>query len=62
MKYKLILCFRPISFMFLKNWYSLYRWNNPTEYENQIFRMIDIGVITIGYKYTKEDILINPQE
>ena len=46
---KLIICFRPIRWMFLSNWYSMYRWKYPQEYENRIHKLIDIGSITVGY-------------
>ena len=45
---KVIICFRPISWMFRGNWYSLYRWRNPQYYENKTFKLIDIGSITVG--------------
>lgn len=47
---RLILNFRPIEFMFIKNWYSLYRWRNPfTHFNNETVKLIDIGSLTIGY-------------
>ncbi len=46
----MILVFRPLKFIFYKNWYSVYRWTHPTEYENTISHLIDFGFLTIGYK------------
>jgi hypothetical protein len=46
---EIILCFRPIKWMFIRNWYSMYRWNNSTHYENRVHKLIDFGFITFGY-------------
>ena len=50
---RIIVRFRPISYIFYKNWYSLYRWKNPHYYEDEDkvrVKLIDIGAITIGYR------------
>jgi len=46
---KVVIAFRPIKWMFLSNWYSLYRWSHPTEYYGLTYKLIDIGILTIGY-------------
>lgn len=48
-RYRFILRFRPIRHIFNKNWYSAYRWKNPTEYYGETIRLFDIGFIVIGY-------------
>jgi len=46
---RMILRFRPISWMFRRNWYSFYRWTHPQDYGNEIYKLFDFGSITIGY-------------
>ncbi len=46
---RLTLVVRPISYMFRKNWYSLYRWKNPPEIEGEIAHLVDFGSFTFGY-------------
>ena len=46
---RLIFRVRSISWLFRKGWYSLYRWKNPTYCNNEMSKMIDIGMFTIGY-------------
>lgn len=54
---KLIIAFRPFRWFFYKNWWSVYRWNHPTAFDGQFFRLIDMGAITIGYRrpYKRSD-------
>lgn len=47
---QLIFRIRSLDFLFNKNWYSLYRWKNPQYYSGSIFKLIDIGMFTIGYR------------
>ena len=46
-----VIAWRGFNFLFIKHWYSLHRWNNPSNYEGHIFKLIDIGAFTIGYYY-----------
>lgn len=46
---ELVIAIRPIEFLFIGNWYSMYRFIHPVECESGIGRFIDLGVITIGY-------------
>jgi hypothetical protein len=51
-QYGIVFCCRPIVWAFRKNWYSLYRsktWNDyPQSTGNGQFKVIDIGMFTIG--------------
>ena len=49
MKIKLIVAVRPLRWMFIRHWYSFYRWTHPQDYENRTYRLVDIGSITIGF-------------
>lgn len=51
---RLVVAIRPISWMFLRNWYSVYRWTHPQDYMNRVYRLVDIGFITIGFYKDKE--------
>lgn len=44
---------RPLSWFTLRNWYSIYRWTHPLYYEKWKIRLIDIGMITVGYRKLK---------
>ena len=46
---KLFVRFRPFEWLLYRKWNSLHRWRNPTEYEGSIYRMVDVGMITVGY-------------
>jgi len=51
---RLVLVFRPISWIFRKDWYGLYRWKNPLSYENYRIYLIDFGLITFGYETNRK--------
>jgi hypothetical protein len=36
--------FRGWWALFRRNWYSLYRWNNPEDYNGYKVKVIDFGV------------------
>ncbi len=46
----LIFRVRPFFFMFMRNWYSLERWNYGSEYEGYIYKIIDFGSFSLGYR------------
>ncbi len=46
---RIIIRFRPISWMFKKNWYSTYRWTHPEDFWGETIYLIDFGVLTFGY-------------
>jgi hypothetical protein len=48
---KLIFAHRPFKYFFIRGWWSLFRWKYPTNYpqSNRIYRLIDLGAISIGY-------------
>jgi hypothetical protein len=40
---------RPFHFIFIKNWYSTYRWKNPCAFaDGSMDYLLDIGCLTIG--------------
>lgn len=46
-----LLCFRPINFIFCRNWYSFYRFIHKQIHNNgDTFRIIDIGFVSVGWK------------
>jgi len=51
---RFILRLRPLKYVFIRNWYSTYRWKNPYEMEDEKVRLLDIGMLTIGYAYKEE--------
>lgn len=62
MKTRLIIRFRPLIFIFKRNWYSIGRWKTKQEYpmSGGYCRLIDFGIVTFGYgkhniNDTKED-------
>ena len=56
MKKKLVFVWRGFSRIFRKDWYSLYRWRNPTTYpmSDDTLQIVDIGAFSIGIRSTKE--------
>lgn len=46
--------FRGWGYFFQKRWYSFYRFKNPQDmYNNEIFKIIDIGSFFIVFVYDK---------
>ena len=50
---RLILRFRPFSWFFRKDWYSLKRWG-MNDSNNESLYLVDIGAITFGVALKKK--------
>jgi len=50
---RLVFAWRDFSYLFRRNWYSLYRWHNEVALGGRYWKLIDIGILTIGIKYNK---------
>lgn len=48
-RYQISLFCRGLSFLFRKNWYSLYRWKNPTEFDDYSTRILDVGMFGVSF-------------
>ena len=51
MRNRFVLRFRPFSWFFRKNWYSIGRWNVKGTFEGETLYLLDIGAITIGISH-----------
>ncbi len=52
---RFILWFRPIRYIFYRNWYSTMRWRKPYDSPyGEIVYLLDFGFITFGFATNKK--------